>query len=247
MDSYANFLFHGLLNDFLPKGKKNNWIKYSFSNLPAVKDAIEAIGIPHPEVDIIRVNKSPANFATLLQPGQNVEVFPKNLKEKWPEPFSLLTEPPLPIRFIVDVHAGKLAKSLRMLGFDTYYDKFYEDKTIARIAESENRVVLTRDIGLLKHKVIKWGYWLRSQHLEEQLAEVVNYYHLKLYFQPFTRCLTCNSPISPVPKEVVWEKLLPKTQLHFQEFYTCNNCHQVFWKGSHYDHMLTFIQKLENK
>ena len=132
-----------------------------------------------------------------------------------------------------------------MLGFDTLYEPAFNDKIIAEIAQNETRIVLTRDVGLLKQKQIKWGYWLRSQLLEPQLSEVVSHFRLTGRFQPFTRCLECNGLLKPVKKELVLEKLPPKTKLYFNEFYQCHNCERVYWKGSHYERMQQFIKQFQ--
>ncbi|MCC9137818.1 Mut7-C ubiquitin/RNAse domain-containing protein [Pontibacter silvestris] len=245
MPGPANFRFYGSLNDFLPRSKKHSQISYDFKNTPAVKDAIEAIGIPHPEIDVVLANDVPVDFTYPLQPNDLIKVYPATPECKCPSSYSLQANLPVTNNFVLDVHLGKLAKALRMLGFNTLYQNDYTDKTIATIAEQENRIVLTRDVGLLKHKAIKHGYWLRSQHLEEQLAEVISYFKLKKKSQPFTRCLECNNNISVVAKEAVLDKLPPKTKQYFNEFYQCPTCSRVYWKGSHYDRMLQFVKRIE--
>src|SRR5688572_15589048 len=204
MEAPAAFRFHGLLNDFLPKAKRDTWISYHFQGKPAVKDAIEALGVPHPEVRVILVNQKPVTFAYQLQPEDRVEVFPVELAAAFDETTYL--SPPVPeiARFVLDVHLGKLAKKLRMLGFDTVYQNNYDDKTIAGLSAAENRIVLTRDVGLLKQKHIKWGYWLRSQMPDTQLQEVISRFGLEKKLAPFTRCLECNGQLEKVAKELVW-------------------------------------------
>ncbi|GAB3536463.1 Mut7-C RNAse domain-containing protein [Pontibacter brevis] len=217
--------------------------QYRFTGTPAVKDAIEAIGVPHPEVGVILVNDLPVPFSYPLQAHDKVAVYPADANQNWPGGFSLQAKPPTPERFVLDVHLGKLVRALRMLGFDTCYENDYSDRTIANIAATEERIVLTRDVGLLKQKTIRWGYWLRSQHLEEQLAEVVNYFNLQRHFTPFTRCMACNGNIKEVSKEAVVAQLPPKTKLYFDEFFQCDSCNRVYWKGSHYERMQQFIQQ----
>lgn len=243
----SSFRFYGSLNDFLLSAQRDTWIAYGFHGRPAVKDAIEAIGVPHPEVDLILTNGTPADFSYSLQPHDRVEVYPVNTTAPRPERVSLSVEQPAPKKFVLDVHLGKLAKALRMLGFDTCYQNDFSDQAIAAISARENRIVLTRDVGLLKQKTIRWGYWLRSQHPEEQLEEVMRYFGLAGELSPFTRCLACNTPIVEVAKEEVWEKLPPKTRLYFQQFYECPSCRRVYWKGSHYDRMQAFVQRVQRK
>ena len=244
MTNWATFLFHDNLNDFLRPRVRNTWIRHHFNGAPAVKDAIEAIGVPHPEVDVILVNQVPVSFLHPLQPADQVEVYPAIPRRPWPEKYSLQASLPVSNGFILDVHLGKLAKSLRLLGFDTCYQNDYSDKTIAEIASRENRRVLTRDIGLLKQKVINWGYWLRSQQPEAQLAEVIDYFNLKLKLAPFTRCLECNANLATVTKESVLELLPLKTRLYFNHFYQCPSCERIYWQGSHFERMQAFVNRI---
>src|SRR6478735_9224299 len=113
----AIFHFYGSLNDFLPFAKKDTNFSYVFKGSPAIKDAIEAIGVPHPEVENILVNNAPVNFLYLLKPGDNIEVFAVSETKKLPSDNALTNAFTNPVCFILDVHLGKLAKSLRMLGF----------------------------------------------------------------------------------------------------------------------------------
>lgn len=235
----VQFHFYGSLTDFLSTGRSGHVLCYTFTEAPSVKDAIEAHGVPHPEVEKILVNGTCVTFHYQLQPNDKIEVYPavKGLK-------ACCTTGCCNVKFVLDVHLGKLAKALRMLGFDTSYHNSYTDKYIATLAEAENRIVLTRDVGLLKHKIIERGYWLRSQHPEEQLLEVIKYFGLKEYFRPLTRCLVCNSGLQQVDKNSVYNLLPPKTKLYFHEFYRCPDCLRIYWKGSHYEHMEGFINKL---
>jgi len=246
MNASAQFCFYAALNDFLPKAKRNKCLDYSFTGSPALKDAIEALGIPHPEVDVILVNQHPANLQQTLKPQDRVEVFPALPAYPELKTYSLLAKLPASSKFILDVHLGKLAKSLRLLGFDTLFDiNIPDDKAIAILSKIENRIVLTRDIGLLKHKEIRRGYWLRSQNPTEQVREVINYFQLQDALQPFTRCLACNNCLAPISKEEVWDKIPPKTKLYFNDFYHCSHCGRIYWQGSHYDKMQAFILSLK--
>ncbi|PTX18379.1 hypothetical protein C8N40_106179 [Pontibacter mucosus] len=240
----ATFRFHGSLNNFLPKRRRGSAIHYTFNGTPAIKDSIEALGVPHPEVDVILVNHKPVAFSYLLQEGDVVEVYPVETGRSWPAGYTMEEKNPPPHRFVLDVHLGTLAKSMRMLGLDTHYQTDLADAAIARIAVAEERVVLTRDVGLLKQKSITWGYWLRSQHTEEQLEEVIRRYSLQPSFRPFARCLACNVPVQQVRKEEVLEQLPPKTKLYFEEFYRCPSCSRVYWKGSHYERMQEFVTRI---
>lgn len=241
MKNAAGFRFFNALNDFLSARDKNRLIHYQFNGSPSIKDAIEAIGIPHTEVDAIIVNGSPVDFSYLIKDKDEAEVLPlvniTSLTEN-----SLTPTLIYPLRFIADVHAGKLAKELRMLGFDTVYQNNFSDQQVADVAEKENRIVLTRDVALLKQRKIKWGYWLRSQHINEQLPAVITRFNLTADLRPFVRCIECNGNIMPVKKEEILQQLPAKTIDYFDEFYQCQCCKKVYWKGSHYENMLEKIR-----
>jgi uncharacterized protein len=238
------FYFYGNLCDFLPKRIQMPYY-YPLLTLTTVKDAIEAIGVPHVEVGSIKTQNQEISFSYLLQSLDAVEVFPFQSSMKQ----NNLLRPALnePFRFILDVHLGSLARLLRLSGFDTHYETEADDADIAKIAAKENRIVLTRDIGLLKHKIIDWGYWIRSQHKEEQFREVACRFNLWSLFSPFTYCLACNGKIAPVSKESVLDRLPSNAALYFQSFYQCQNCKKIYWKGSHYDHMLQTLERLHTQ
>lgn len=232
----ASFLFHGSLQDFLHlKGKRPAEI-YAFKSTTSIKDAIEAIGVPHVEVSKVLVNDKEKDLAYLLQPDDKIEVFPfKNY-------FSEQTV----TSFVLDVHLGKLASLLRMLGIDAVYENNFTDKEIVAISAKEKRPVLTRDIGLLKHKVLQHGYWLRSQQPEEQAVEVINYFSLCTAIHPFSRCLHCNGELITVDKEEIIHLLPTQTKEVFTEFYQCTQCKKVYWKGSHFERMQSLVEKLKS-
>jgi uncharacterized protein len=247
MQQLAFFSFYGNLNDFLLKKDRHKRIAHSFNGIPAVKDAIEAIGIPHVEVEWIFINGVPSFFYSSLQPGDTVDVYPKDTPPAQSRAPRVRDNSLTPRSFVLDNHLGALARLLRLLGLDTLFNPTDTDQQLARISAEDHRIVLTRDIPLLKQKIITWGYWLRSQQPQEQLMEVIRRYDLAPSFRPFTRCLSCNGFIHPVAKDSVLEQLPPGTQEYFNEFYRCSGCGKVYWKGSHYERMMQFIQRVKEK
>ncbi|MBF8964952.1 Mut7-C ubiquitin/RNAse domain-containing protein [Pontibacter sp. FD36] len=239
MSQTAFFKFHGSLNDFLRPRQRNTSIRYTYAVHQTVKDVIEAIGVPHVEVREVLVNGAKAAWTQRLQENDQVEVYPFEGGEE-----ELLADKG-ERRFVLDVHLGTLARSLRMLGFDTVYRNDLHDTELVQLADESQRILLTRDVNLLKHKDIPAGYWLRSQHTEEQLKEVVIRYKLHDQLRPFTRCMVCNGNIVAVDKQEVLEQLPPKTKQYFDEFYQCQQCKQVYWKGSHYERMMELVHKIE--
>lgn len=230
----CTFIIHNNLNDFLPAGKKHQPVTYAGKYPASVKDAVEAIGVPHVEVKEIRVKGSAVSFSYRLQSHDVIDVLP----------FDTEAPAPSPPAFVLDVHLGKLARLLRLLGFDTHYQTDYDDARIVALAVEQNRVVLTRDVGLLKHKVLRSGYWLRSQNPEEQLIEVLRRFALCENIRPFSRCIRCNGRISKVEKEKIREAIPPNTRVYFHEFYQCGQCQNVYWKGSHYENMLRHLERI---
>jgi uncharacterized protein with PIN domain len=237
MNHYANLTFHEELNDFLSSGPT---VLYYFNDAPAIKDAIEAIGVPHVEIGCISVNGSTESPTYRLQNGDSVQVFPQLLNERY------WNRLPLQNGFIADVHLGSLTRYLRMLGFDVLFDKTLTEAEIAGIASAEERIVLTRSVNLLKYKVLNWGYHLRSEQTKEQLAEVIRRFNLAEKINPFSRCLVCNGLIEPVPKSIIEDQLPPDTHKYFNEFRRCVICRRIYWKGSHYERMLKLIDRIKN-
>lgn len=148
------------------------------------------------------------------------------------------------LKFVVDVNLGKLAHFLRMLGFDVVYDRHLEsDEELARISFVENRVLLTRDVELLKRKIISQGYFVENHLPKEQVLEVLRRFDLGNSIHLCSRCLDCNVPIVPVPKEKVWDQLPPLVREFYQNFYLCPRCQKVYWEGTHFEHMKKSVEE----
>ncbi|MHB9029267.1 MAG: Mut7-C RNAse domain-containing protein [Candidatus Latescibacterota bacterium] len=245
MAKNATFSFRGELNDFLPPGRKFSRFEYEFTGKPSLKDAVEAIGAPHVEVDVILRNAVSASFRERLGDGDAVEVFPSAEAKCIPHAVHLIPAPLPNPRFILDVHLGKLAVYLRLLGFDTFHRNHLDDPEIAAIAQREDRIALTRDIALLKNGAITRGRWIRSQKPRLQLGEAVRYFELSPYIKPFTRCTVCNGIVEEAPPESVRDRLEPRTSLYYNEFYRCSSCGRIYWKGSHYPRLLELIHLAE--
>ena len=149
-------------------------------------------------------------------------------------PVVKLREQPLrKTTFVVDVNLGRLARMLRLLGFDTLFSNAYADAEIVAISEAQGRIVLTRDRRLLHAKAVTHGYWVRSVWPRRQVDEVVRRFDLADQVRPFSRCADCNGRIEPVPKEQVADRLEPKTKKYYETFYRCPDCGKVYWEGSH--------------
>ncbi len=224
---------YGPLNDFLPASRRQTEWLHTVQGRPSVKDVIESVGVPHPEIDVILVNGCSVDFDYAIRNGDRVAVYPEFVMLD----VSTLTHvrpPPLEtIRFVADVHLGKLARHLRLAGFDTAYRNDAEDAALAELADREGRILLTRDQGLLKRRTIAHGYFIRETHAYRQFVEVLRRFG-PLDLRPFSRCLRCNGVLEQVAKEAIDAMLMPRTRTHYDRFHRCTGCGRVYWQGSHW-------------
>jgi len=236
--------FYAELNDHLPEPKKYRSLDKALITPTTAKDLIESFGVPHTEVDLVLLNGSSVGFEQFVEPGDRVSVYPVF------EAFDITTElrvRPEPLRetrFVLDVHLGKLAAYLRMLGFDARYQSCFSDEDLARISAEERRILLTRDRELLKRGQVTHGYWLRQTDSRRQTAEILNRFDLASAIQPFMRCMACNGLLEDIAKDQVRERIPPLAAELHDEFRQCRGCGRVYWKGSHYRRMVTWIQQL---
>lgn len=230
----AIFRFYAELNDFLPPPRRQRDIVYRFQNTPAIKDAIEALGVPHVEVDLIIVNGQSVDFSYRLQGGDRVAVYPVFESLDITPAVRLRPKPLRTIAFIADVHLAKLARLLRLLGFDTLYSKSYRDDELVALAVAQKRIVLTRDRGLLKHGALTHGYWLRSTQPIEQAREVVRRFDLVRLAAPFTRCLLCNGLLEILAPSAAHAAIPPQVAQRQREYFVCSECQKIYWRGTHY-------------
>ncbi|HEX2959355.1 MAG TPA: Mut7-C RNAse domain-containing protein [Chitinispirillaceae bacterium] len=239
----AIFTFTESLNDFFPPKKQKENTQYLFGGNPSIKDAIEAQGVPHTEVDLITVNDISVGFDYHLKDSDRVGVFPMSENCDITPKIKLQEDHPANLGFICDVHLGKLSRLMRLLGFDTLYRNDYDDPEIVQISVAENRAVLTRDRRLLHAKVITCGCWLHSTNPIEQLSEVIKRFGLEKCTTPFSRCLSCNSVLKPIQKEAIEDSLEPKTRQYYDQFHRCGQCKKVFWKGSHFEALTKIVER----
>jgi uncharacterized protein with PIN domain len=219
---------------FLEESETARIRDYGFRGNPSVKDAIEAQGVPHPEVDAIDVNRERVGFDYQLCNGDWVAAFGYDRVGK---SSSKLRLPLTDIAFVVDVNLGKLARWLRLLGFDALYTNRASDAEIAAQAADEQRIVLSRDRRLLHQRVITYGYWVRSDDPDIQIREVVTRFELADKAIPYARCLACNGLVRKVRKQDVLDRLLPKTRRYYEDFYQCGSCRKVYWQGPHLEQL----------
>ncbi len=237
----AQFRFYAELNDFLSSEKRHRAFNHEFDGNPSIKDTIEAIGVPHPEVDLILVDGESVGFDYHLQNRDRMSIYPVFESIELSPLVRLRPEPFREVRFVLDTHLGKLAGYLRMLGFDTIYSNDLEDETLAQIASEEKRILLTKDRGLLKRNSVTHGYCVRSTNPRDKLIEIMRRFDLYRLVTPFRRCIRCNRLLTVVKKEDIFEGLLPQVREHYSEFRRCTGCAQIYWKGTHFERMESFL------
>jgi hypothetical protein len=232
--------FHGRLAGYLARDKQSKRHAYSLNGPTAVKHAIEVFGVPHTEVDCILVDGLPVGFSHILQEGDRLDVYP-SLPPKVVSPPSLRPVLPFPPRFVADNHLGRLVTGLRLLGVDVLHPKHLDDAELAELAVGQGRVLLSRDRRLLMRKIVVHGYCLQTRDPRQQLFDVLDRFNLHQAILPWTRCLRCNGQLRRVAKEEIIQFLEPKTKKYYREFHMCQECRQIYWKGSHYHPLLDFV------
>lgn len=237
----ASIRFYGELNDFLPASHKQATLVFAFAAGTSVKDLIEALGVPHTEVDHLLVHGRPVDFGCIVQDGDRVAAYPPFSALDVPRESRLGPSPQAHPRFVADVHLGRLAAYLRLAGFDTEYRNDFADRELVEISTREDRTVLTRDVGVLKHAAVTRGYFVRETQPGRQLVEVLRRFALAERAEAFTRCVRCNRALTRVSKEEVEASLPPRTREHYDEFSRCEGCGRVYWAGSHYARMRVFL------
>ncbi|HLX00871.1 MAG TPA: Mut7-C RNAse domain-containing protein [Trinickia sp.] len=233
----ATFRFYEELNDFIARPLRRRSFSCACAPAATAKHMIEALGVPHTEVELILVNGESVGFERILQDGDRVAVYPKFEALDIRPLLRVRAEPLRTIRFVADAHLGGLAQLLRLAGFDTLYDNHYADAAIEALAATEQRIVLTRDRELLKRRTITHGCYVRALKPEAQLREIFGRLDLAGSAQPFRLCLTCNTPLRRIEKEEVADRAPQGVLERHTQFVTCDICRRVFWEGSHWRRM----------
>jgi len=234
--------FHGDLPFFLRSNRGETTVVRRLHEKTSIKDAIEACGVPHPEIDLILVDDQSVEFGHPLQSKATIDVYPV------PAPPSLFPGTRLQRReqkrFVADGHLGKLTRDLRLLGIDVAYSPLAADAELVSRAVAEERALLTRDRLLLMHAAVRDGYYPRSQLAEEQTREVVTRFALRPAITPFTRCLHCNGLLGAVRKTEIVEQLEPLTRRYYETFRRCQQCDRIYWSGSHFEKLQARVERL---
>jgi len=229
--------FYEELNRFLPDDRRKQPFRAVVPPGSTTKSLIENLGVPHTEVDLVLVNGESSDFSRKLADGDIVSVYP--MFESWDVGVvSRVRTVPLRVtRFIADVHLGRLARLLRMMGFDTEWANHLPDDLIVSVARREGRIILSRDRGLLKRRAVTHGCLVRSLEPREQLSEVLARFDLARQVRLFSRCMDCNVVLARVTRASVLDALPPSVAETCSEFSRCPRCGKVFWRGTHWETM----------
>ncbi|HVK96663.1 MAG TPA: Mut7-C RNAse domain-containing protein [Flavisolibacter sp.] len=147
-------------------------------------------------------------------------------------------------KFIADVHLGKLAKYMRLVGIDTFYNNSYSVKQIIATAIEEGRIILSRNNSFTSLQNIP-SFIVNNEDSKEQLKNVLSQFKGDIKLQPFTRCLICNGLLEAVEKETISHLLEKNTREYYSEFWICSECSHIYWKGSHFAKMLQFLSEIK--
>jgi len=246
---HVTIRFYEELNDFLPPVKRKRDIDFEFLGRRSVKDLIESFCVPHVEVDLILANGKSVDFSYIVNDGDRISVYPVFETLDIGTVTRLRPAPLRDPRFVLDVHLQKLARRLRLLGFDVDFHPNRDDAELADIAEREDRILLSRDRQLMMRKKVMRGLYVRNTDPEKQANEVLDRLDLRELCRPFTRCIECNGAIESLDISVAGfgdlaRQIPPGVRSWCREYYHCRGCGRIYWKGSHYDKLKIRVEKI---
>lgn len=210
------------LHFFLPAKKRGAEVRLPLDGTSTLGHLLAAVGVPKTEIGDVLLDDHPVDLSYRPRPGDRISVSPVARPQRAP------TWPP---RFLLDVHLGTLARRMRLLGLDTAYDRQADDDSLLETSLSQERVLLTRDRGLLHRRALRWGAHINHQVPDEQLREVLDRFAPPVH--PWTRCPACNGTLLEVPKSEVNGQLLEGTRRSYEAFSRCQVCGHVYWRGAH--------------
>lgn len=240
----ATFRCYAELNDFLAPAQRQRDIEVQIPPGAPLRHLMESLGIPHTEVELILVNGQSVGLEQPLADGDHVSLYPLFESLDLTPLLRLRPAPLRQTRFLADAHLGKLARYLRLLGFDTRYENDLGDSALVRLAQAEHRVLLTRDRALLMRRGVTHGCYLRPTSTWAQLEHLIHRLDLGDSLHPFTRCMCCNGLLAPVNQSEVLVHLPLGVRERFDRFWRCGGCAQLYWQGSHYQQLTERIQAL---
>ncbi len=213
---------HPALRFLLPrKGRDNGELDLQHDPTATVGHLVQSVGVPLTEVGDLVVAEVSVSRRSRLQEQDQLDV----VVRARPQPLDG------PALFLLDVHLGALTRRLRLLGVDAAYDKDADDDRLVEQAEREDRVLLSRDRGLLMRRALRRAAFVRGQHPDAQLADVIDRFRPPL--RPWSLCLVCGGTLVPTSKALVASQLEPGTLRTQERFSRCESCGHVYWHGAH--------------
>ena len=199
---------------------------------------VESLGVPLTEVGSLLVDGRPVDRSHIPAAGEHIEVCAMVRPQTVPGP--------TPVRFLLDIHLGTLARRMRLLGIDTAYENpDVGDAALAALSAAEQRVMLSRDHGLLHRKELFAGAFVYSTQPAEQLDDILSRFAPPL--APWTRCTACNGVLVIVDKESIQAQLPDGTERTYDGFAKCADCDQAYWRGAHYSRLNEIVEQAVQK
>lgn len=150
------------------------------------------------------------------------------------------------MKFVADTMLGKLARWLRILGYDTIYDASFPFQKLVEMSNSGDVVFLTRRKYLPSGNEFSNAFYIPVEKFDDQLRFVVETFKLDIHQNLFTRCLRCNIEVRVVEKSKLKGKIPKQSFEGFDIFSECPNCHNVYWNGAHFTNTLKKLNRIFN-
>jgi uncharacterized protein with PIN domain len=217
---------------FVPHARRGDATALAVDGVSTLGHVVESLGVPLTEVGTLLVDGRQVPVSHIPAHGESVSVRPVARPQRVPG---------APLRFLLDVHLGTLARRLRLLGVDTAYESTdIGDPALAARSAAERRVMLSRDRGLLRRRELWAGAFVYSTRPEEQLRDVLDRFRPEL--RPWTRCTACNGLLREATKEEVADQLEGGTQRSYDVFAQCTECGRAYWKGAHHEQLVAIVE-----
>ncbi|MEV7686204.1 Mut7-C RNAse domain-containing protein [Streptomyces bungoensis] len=218
---------------FVPPARRAGTTALTTDGAATLGHVIESLGVPLTEVGALVVDGREVPPSHIPAAGEHVAVRAVTRPQRVPG---------APLRFLLDVHLGTLARRLRLLGVDTAYESTdIGDPALAARSAAEKRVMLSRDRGLLRRRELWAGAYVYSTRPEEQLRDVLDRFAPEL--RPWTRCTACNGLLRRATKDEVAEQLQHGTRRTYDVFARCTACGRAYWKGAHHDQLEAIVAR----
>ncbi|WP_282084629.1 Mut7-C RNAse domain-containing protein [Streptomyces tendae] len=218
---------------FVPRARPTGTARTATDGVSTLGHLVESLGVPLTEVGTLLVDGREVPPGHVPAGGESVRVRPVRHPQRVPG---------APLRFLLDVHLGTLARRLRLLGVDTAYESTdLGDPALAALSAAEKRVLLSRDRGLLRRRELWAGAYVYSTRPDEQLQEVLDRFRPGL--SPWTRCTACNGLLRAATKDEVAQQLKGGTQRSYDVFAQCAACGRAYWRGAHHEQLEAIVER----